>query len=338
MRRDMKLVKISELFEVYYGVNLELNRMQQTNDVTGINFVSRTAKNNGVSAIVKKLEGLEPIPAGMLSVAGGGSVLETFLQPKPFYSGRDLYYLKPLIEMTDQEKLFYCMCIKANKYKYSYGRQANRTLRDILVPDTSEIPKEIKQVDLNRFDEASKPIIQKQMVLDVSKWKYFSIGDLFHVILGTPLHKNNMKALKIKFYDVKADGLIPYVTRTGTNNGIDVFVNKDEIVSNDLDSYIAKGKVLTIGAEGFKTFFQESDFLTGNKVNILQNDYLNKYNASFLSSILNKAIKNNFNYGRGLVKSRLEVVKIKLPVDEKGEPDWEFMENYIKSIPYSSSI
>lgn len=134
----MTLVKLSELFDVKYGVNLELNKLEQ--DPEGINFVSRSAQNNGVSAKVKRLADVEPIEAGVLTVAGGGSVLETFVQPEPFYSGRDLYYLRPLVAMSLPQKLYYCMCIRANKYRYNYGRQANRTLRDIMVPALSEIP------------------------------------------------------------------------------------------------------------------------------------------------------------------------------------------------------
>src|SRR5436309_1165 len=110
----MKLVKISDLFEVRYGVNLELNRL--TIDPSGINFVSRTARNNGVSAKVRPVEGVTPIEPGVLTVAGGGSVLETFVQPEPFYSGRDLYFLRPLYDMSLEEKLYYCMCIRSNKY------------------------------------------------------------------------------------------------------------------------------------------------------------------------------------------------------------------------------
>jgi len=37
-------------------------------------------------------------------------------------------------------------------------------------------------------------------------------------------------------------------------------------------------------------------------------------------------------------KERLEGFKIKLPIDNKHNPDWEFMENYIKSLPYSSNL
>jgi hypothetical protein len=131
-------VKLSKLFEVVYGHNLELNSLIKCDD--GVNFVSRTAANNGISARVKPINGLAPTEAGVLTVAGGGSVLETFLQTEPFYSGRDLYYLQPKVSMTPEQKLFFCICIRANKYRYNYGRQANKTLRDLLIPDISQIP------------------------------------------------------------------------------------------------------------------------------------------------------------------------------------------------------
>ena len=131
-------VPISSLFDVCYGSNLELNRLDKSK--AEVNFVSRTAKNNGVSARVKRLADLEPISGGVLSVAGGGSVLETFLQLEPFYSGRDLYYLKPKNPLSVDELLFYCTCIRANMFRYSYGRQANRTLKDLPVPGPDAIP------------------------------------------------------------------------------------------------------------------------------------------------------------------------------------------------------
>jgi hypothetical protein len=132
------LAPLSSLFDVHYGSNLELNRLVLAAD--GFNFVSRTSRNNGVSAHVEKIPGLEPIPGGVLTVAGGGSVLETFYQVEPFYSGRDLYYLVPRQPMTPEEMLFYARCIRANQYRYSYGRQANRTLKELRVPARACIP------------------------------------------------------------------------------------------------------------------------------------------------------------------------------------------------------
>jgi len=68
----------------------------------------------------------------------------------------------------------------------------------------------------------------------------------------------------------------------------------------------------------------------------LRNDKLNLLNALFLNVILNLEIEKKFGYGRGLVKFRLENLNIKLPVDKDGKPDWQFMEDYIKSLPYSN--
>jgi len=157
----VRLVRVAKLFDAIYGVNLELNRL--TPDINGINFVSRTARNNGVSARVKRLPDVQPIPAGMLTVAGGGSVMESFLQPEPFYSGRDLFYLKPKVEMTDQVKLFYCVCLRANKYRFNYGRQANRTLKDIELPEPDSIPSWVMHTDL---DDLEKKVISITDALD----------------------------------------------------------------------------------------------------------------------------------------------------------------------------
>jgi hypothetical protein len=134
----MNMVPLSQLFSVTYGVNLELNRMSL--NATGIPFVGRSDRNNGVTARVAPVPGLVPNPARTLSVAGGGSVLATFLQVEPYYSGRDLFYLTPLDEMTDSQMLYYCACIRANRYRYSYGRQANKTLKDLPLPSLVSLP------------------------------------------------------------------------------------------------------------------------------------------------------------------------------------------------------
>src|SRR3989344_9574659 len=133
---NMNLVKVSDLFEVKYGVNLELINLNEVpqRSKEAICFVSRTENNNGVSAFVEKNNDVKPISSGTLTVAGGGSVLATFLQPFEYYSGRDLYYLAPKKRMSEQELIYYCICIRKNKYRYNYGRQANRTLKDIWIP------------------------------------------------------------------------------------------------------------------------------------------------------------------------------------------------------------
>lgn len=149
---------ISDIFEVEYGVNLELNKCEETtlDDVEAINFVSRSRENNGVTAYVKNIPEITPQSAGLITVAGGGSsVLSTFVQQKPFYSGRDLYLLIPREEMSIYTKQFICTIIMANKYKYSFGRQANKTLAQIkiMLPAISDT-----DLDYNYMDDLIKSL------------------------------------------------------------------------------------------------------------------------------------------------------------------------------------
>ena len=45
-----------------------------------------------------------------------------------------------------------------------------------------------------------------------------------------------------------------------------------------------------------------------------------------------------YQYGRQYRQKNFRKHKIKLPATNNGTPDWQFMEKYIKSLPYSKSI
>ena len=128
-------MKLSKLFAFSHGSKLDLNKMKILDSNKGVNFVGRTARNLGVVAKVEKQDDLEPYQAGSITVALGGSVLSSFVQLEPFYTAQNIMVLSPIHEMTLQEKIFYCICIKKNDFRYTtYGREANRTLKDLEVP------------------------------------------------------------------------------------------------------------------------------------------------------------------------------------------------------------
>lgn len=126
---------LGELFDVTYGVNLELNALDETteNDPDGIAFVGRSADNNGVTAYVKPVYGVKPQPKNTITVAGGGSVLSTFVQARDFYSGRDLYCLYEKYQIPYMAKFFIKTVIELEKYRYNYGRQANTSLPSMVI-------------------------------------------------------------------------------------------------------------------------------------------------------------------------------------------------------------
>lgn len=133
--------KVSEIFDVLPGHSLELNRLALAPQGEGIAFVSRKMRDNGIVAYVAEISGLPPAPAGELTCAlSGNGVLSTFVQEQPFYTAFHVARLLPKFTLSTPQLLYFCMCIKANRYRYSYGRQANRTVRDLVVPDPRRAP------------------------------------------------------------------------------------------------------------------------------------------------------------------------------------------------------
>lgn len=130
----------------------------------------------------------------------------------------------------------------------------------------------------------------------------------------------------------KIDGSIAYITRTGENNGLNCYVLKKPYMD------IEEGNAITVGAEGVVYFYQHEKFICGNKVSVLRTSELNKYNALFLTTVLNFDLKKRYNYGRALIYGKVIKEKVVLPSTDSGDPDWQFMENYIKSLPFADKI
>ena len=325
----MNLVDLDTLFGITYGVNLDLNKLKKSE--SGINYVARTQKNNGVTARVELLKSITPNPAGTISVSCGGSVLEAFLQEEPYYSGRDLVYITPLVKMTRQEKLYYCMCIRNNKFRYNFGRQPNKSLGKIKIPSLDDIPEYVNKIEIKDMSYFSKKYNDTMHIeLEIDKWKEFCLyginGIFEEVYLATPYHKNKLKKVE------KSSKSIPYITRTGMENGLNCYVEKSE------DFVYEKGNALTIGAEGACCFYQANDFICGNKITILRHSKLNKYNGLFISTVINFESKGKYNYGRAYISSRVKNTKIRLPVNKQGEIDFDYMEEYIKTLSFTKEL
>jgi len=131
-----ELVPLRARFDVRHGNDLEFYRLKVTTSELGVPFVSRKAGDNGVAGYVVKLPEHAPNPAGEMTVAlsGQGGRLSTFIQDRPYYTGFHVARLIPKEPMSTEVKLYYCACIYANRFRFGFGRQANRTLGDIRVP------------------------------------------------------------------------------------------------------------------------------------------------------------------------------------------------------------
>jgi hypothetical protein len=128
---------VDDLFDIVAGNSFSLANLAR--DISGVNFVSRRTKNNGVSARVARTN-VDPFPAGCLTVAlsGAGGVMETSVQTAQFYTAFHVAVLTPKIPMSLEEKLFCAQAVRLNRFRYGFGRQANRTLPAIRIPPFPE--------------------------------------------------------------------------------------------------------------------------------------------------------------------------------------------------------
>ena len=307
-----KLAKVSELFEPKYGVNLELINLDQCNstDVGAVPFVSRTEKNNGVSAFVYEMPNIDTNSAHTLSVAVSGSVLSTFYQPKPYYSGRDLYVLIPKKEFTPIEMLFYAKYISSNKYRFNYGRQANKTLKDMMIP---EKPDQTLIDKLSIFKTDIEDKIKQNIYLnykidtnELINGEWVKISDLFKIQYG-----NSLELINLEQCNISDLGAIPFVSRTEKNNGISAFVYENfetEPNSAHTLSVAVSGSVLS-------TFYQPLPYYTGFHVLVLHP----KKNMSTIKMLyyskLISANKYKYNFGRQANRTLKDILIPKLDID-----------------------
>lgn len=172
---------LNDLFQIEYGNKFDMNKMTRTDRLAGVAFVGRIGGLNGKSGIagfVEPLAGVKPYSPGLLTVALGGSrLLSTYVQQLPFYTAQNVAVLSPRNEeMSTKERLFYAMCIRANAFRYSaFGREANRTLGTLEVPD--DLPDWVSTAQIPTYSGLSRAIAPDVDLNDPHEWPRFVLED-----------------------------------------------------------------------------------------------------------------------------------------------------------------
>lgn len=162
--------------------------------------------------------------------------------------------------------------------------------------------------------------------IDTSKWKVFRISEVFY------MNKKGEKISTPTGANIKQNDLIkgstPRITVTGINNGIlgyfkDLPNNKNYRVYENFISVSFLGTV----------FYQKNKASLDMKVHCLKpiNHELNEYTGMFLVALIIASLKE-VSYSDQISSSILPELKIKLPANKEGKPDWQYMENYMFNI------
>lgn len=153
------------------------------------------------------------------------------------------------------------------------------------------------------------------MIIDTSGWNEFTVQDLGYKV---ELARGDLKAQQCPFGD------IPLVSSGKTNRGICEYVAK----TDKSDLYPAG--TLTVDMFG-KAFYQTEPFYAvgHGRVNMLtKEEPYNRYVSLFIVKCI-EVVTQKYEFNDMCNSNVLSNIKILLPVDNSGNPDWDFMNSYM---------
>ena len=156
-----------------------------------------------------------------------------------------------------------------------------------------------------------------QINLKDRKWKYFKFKDIFEY---------DSRGKRLIELD-REKGEILYFSASEFNNGWTDNISNPLFTEKDAIIYTTFGDA----------YYVQGEFTASDEVSIFKDSKLNIYNGLFISSVISKN-KYKYSFGRKAFKNKWSRDLVPLPVDKDDKIDWKFMENYIKSLPYSKSL
>lgn len=157
--------------------------------------------------------------------------------------------------------------------------------------------------------------------LDEKLWKKFPVFDKKTGFLSIATTNSSVDAVKLKNGD---NCFVPYITRSAENNGITRFVSP-----NNFDYGSDRAGCITVGLDTQTAFYQPHEFITGQNIQIVASDSFNEDNAQFVVTILRSQMQAKFNWGgNGATLGRMKRLEALVPVNNSGDPDYEYMTEY----------
>lgn len=337
-----KKFNLGDLFQITAGKYYYSNEYSSGNTP----YISASNINNGI----KERINLKPDFKGNCIVTGKIGCT-AFYQSEDFCATSDVNIFIPKnFKMSYELGMFFVTIINfSENYKWNYGRQCRignsekidiklpvkMFDKDILydknkkfsnlgyVPDFEYMENFIKALHHKVITTKNKSSLK---LPDINTWGKFSLNNLFDKIYKS---KANVKTEKTVF-ERKSLETVEFITRTENNNGCDCYILPE-------DEKLELENTIIIGDTTATTFYQNEKFLTGDHIIICRASWINKYTGLFVKTIIDKE-RYRYNYGRAFKMDLIKKTEILLPQTEDKKPNWQLIENYMKSLPYGDRI
>ena len=150
------------------------------------------------------------------------------------------------------------------------------------------------------------------------EWKAILLSDIFDFDKG---NQNNMGAMQ--------NGNIPLVSAKKCDNGYKAFISEN-------GKKLYDGHCITLNNDGDGgaglAYYQPTKMALDSHVTALIPKFtMSKYTMLFIARSISKQ-RSLFGHGRSINSARLRIFRLMLPMDENNQPDYAFMEAYMKDV------
>lgn len=323
-----KEFRIGDLFDIRPTKAYKLTNAQLL-DGGEYPVIANSAYNNGIGGYSTQ----KPTESGnMVTFSDTVDANTIFYQPDAFVGYPHVQGLYPLMYEDNWNKYTYSFFVSAFRGAaiakgFDYG---NKFRRDIAIelmiklpatsdgqPDWTYMESYMKQImeESEKSLENLKKADNTKHLIDVSGWGEFDIIDFFEVLKG----RNKLSNTDID------EGDTPVYSSNSSNGGIFGYTSKepDYVIDEDTPFYI------TFGDHTKAINIAEQSFCVMDNVKVLTSK-IRSHNV--LRFIMTSWIRNVPNLGYSRHWSEAEKADIWLPITSTGEPDWQYMEDYMKAI------
>lgn len=323
-----KEFRVGDLFDIHPTKAYKLTNAQLLDD-GDYPVIANSAYNNGIVGYSTK----EPTEQGnMVTFSDTVDANTIFYQPNDFVGYPHVQGLYPLIYADKWNEYTYSFFVSvfrgsAISKGFDYG---NKFRRDIAVDLIIKLPATSDgQPDWDYMESYMKAVMEEseksienlrkaddtKHLIDVSGWGEFRIEDIFDVVKGTRLTKADMK-----------DGTIKFVGSSAMNNG------ETHRIANNEKLHPANTITVCYNGSVGETFYQDEPFWASDDVNVLYPKFnMTKLMTMFVCPII-KSVGQKYAFIDKWKQEDMKNEIIKLPVTSTGEPDWQYMEEYMRNI------
>lgn len=311
------MIQLNQIFDIKYGGRGYSNKAFLEKGETLL-IASQGVDNGAFGFFDIPCRFQKPI----ITVPRTGSIGYAFVQLIPCNVTDDCLVLTPLEDISIDYLFYVAAIIRFSKWRYNYGRKITpKRLENLMIVPFSEYKTNLSYSEMFKtlYPKKIKDNL-KNVDLSFTSWKSFKLSDLFNIKKGKRLIEND-----------RIPGNVPYIGATDSENGITDFIGQKPIHEANTISVTYNGSV-------GEAFYQVKPFWASDDVNVLYPKFkLNAFRAMFLIALIRQK-KFRFGYGRKWHLERMNESTIRLPIEKNGQPDWDFIERFVKTMPYSHKL